>query len=80
MSDTTEVPAPPINKTLQAILGMATLGFNGAWISYLLLFGNPSNSLHVSGLSWLFTAGLFIMAGFGLGSTQVTKVLETIKK
>lgn len=81
MSDETQAPpAPPMNKTIQAILGMLVLAFNGSMIAWLVFFGHSENSLHVSGLSWFFTASIFIMAGFGLGSSQVTKILETIKR
>lgn len=79
MTEITEAP-PLVNKTVQAVLGIAVLAFNGAWISWLILFGKTENSIHISALSWLFTASLFIMAGFGLGSSQVTKILETMKR
>lgn len=68
MAEELEALEPPANKTLRALIGLATLGGTSMLIVWLMLYGKGDNSLHTSALSWAFTLHALILVGFGFGA------------
>lgn len=60
---------PIINKNGRAVAAVAVLLFCVGTIAWLLLKGDPANSLHQSALSWSYTIILVAMAALGLNVT-----------
>lgn len=44
-----------------------SLLFTWILIAYLILVGNPANSLHQSALSWAFSFDIFVVAAYVFG-------------
>lgn len=53
------------------VIGVVSLALCFFLIGFLVINGNPDNSLHQSALAWAFTGSFAILGGFGFG-----KVLE----
>lgn len=69
MSEASSPAGSPLNRTWQGIVALFALVFNASVILYVILAGEPANSLHVSALAWAWGSGLAILAGLGIGSS-----------
>jgi len=57
----------PKRRTRRNIV-YATLIFTFGLVGYLVGFGTPENSLHVSALAWAFSTTIFVIGGYVFGS------------
>lgn len=68
-----------VGRTWTTVIAICSLLFNAAVILYIVLAGDPVNSLHTSALAWCFASGLAILAGLGFGAIS-SLVPQLIKK
>lgn len=58
----------PMNRTLRGTVAVCMLMLCWLLIGWIVLAGDPENSLHASALAWAFAMQLGIMAGLGFGA------------
>jgi hypothetical protein len=67
---------PLINTTGRAIVALSILGFAVACITYLLCYGEPTNSLHQSALSWSYMLIIFMALALGIDSAAANWIMS----
>lgn len=77
MSD--EAPSAVASWNVRVIFGSIVLAFCLATVSWVTVFGSPTNSLHQSAQSWSFGIIIAILAGFGVG-TFAAPLVAALKK
>lgn len=66
-----------INKTGKAVVAITLMVFCIVTIIWLLLYGQPGNSLHASALSWSYTVLVVAAGALGL-DTAIAKLLPSM--
>ncbi len=72
-----------VNNTWRIIFAVAALLFDASVIWWTLIYGNATNVLHASALSWAWFSGFVILGGIGVStvSSQLVDALSgAVKK
>ncbi len=68
MAEDITKPEGPSRETKRSF-AIAALVFSFATISYVVVVGDPGNTLHQSALSWGFTMAMFVMGAYAFSAS-----------
>ena len=71
--------APIVNKTGSAVVAIVILVFSMGTITWLLFYGEASNGLHTTIVSWSYSMMAIVMAALGL-APFVAQIVPLIRK
>lgn len=74
-----DAPAISMNSSWRTFFAATSLAFAAYMILWLVVSGNPANSLHQSALSWFFVLYGGILAALGVPSVA-TLAISLLKK